>query len=44
MNKMNKMNPSDNKTSLDDEARKLVLVVIYMSIFVVILLGFGPLI
>ena len=34
----------DDKKKQDDETRKLTFVVIFMSLFVVILFGLGPLI
>jgi hypothetical protein len=34
----------DNRKALQDEARKLKFVVIYMSMFVLVLFGLGPMI
>ena len=34
----------DKKIPLDDETRKLIFVVIYMSVFVLVLFGLGPLV
>ena len=34
----------DDKKQQDDETRKLTFVVIFMSLFVVVLFGLGPLI
>ncbi len=34
----------DKKKPLDDETRKLTFVVIYMSVFVLVLFGLGPLV
>jgi hypothetical protein len=34
----------DDKKKQDDETRKLTFVVIFMSLFVVVLFGLGPLI
>lgn len=34
----------DNKKSMEDEAKKLTLLVVFMSVFVFILYGLGPMI
>jgi len=34
----------DNRKAVEDEARKLKFVVIYMSMFVLVLFGLGPMI
>jgi len=34
----------DNKKSMENDTRKLAFVVVYMSVFVFILFGLGPLI
>ena len=34
----------DNKNSTDEDAKKLTLVVVFLSMFVVVLFGLGPLI
>ena len=34
----------DNKKTLEDETKKLKFVVIYMSMFVLVLFGLGPMI